>query len=254
MSDFIRLTLKGSAMPIDKLKITTAFQQAVRNNVVSEQEARSLKALVANDPEGIKLVQDLFQAESTKTPGLKIAASFSKLIGGAPSQPGPAALERIDQRPIKPYGALVDMAKLNAQFPGDQPMTSVKDAFSLRVDLGGGNQVSSPTHLFGETVNVIPYADSDGGVDAAGIAVAYGDQAIGQYFKPGEIGFAIKHHRPSHRSLGGSNANDKEHLKLQDTHIQIVVGVEEKDAAGQAHNGAITINNPQNYQKGEFGD
>lgn len=238
-------------MPIDKVKIAATFQQVAKNRTISEAEVKTLKALAAGDPEGLKLVQDLFLAEQARTPGLKVAASFIKAFGQA-AGPAPVPVGRIDQRPVKPSGAVVDLDKLNALFPGATKMASVKDAFCMEVDLGGGHKVVSPTHLFGDTVNVIPYSDDDGGVDAAGKAVAYGDQAIGQYFKPGEIGFAIKHHRPANRALGG--ANDKENLKLQDTHIEIVVGVEEKGADGKVHDGAITINNPQNYQRGEFGD
>jgi hypothetical protein len=43
----------------------------------------------------------------------------------------------------------------------------------------------------------------------------------------------------------------KEDFKLQDTHIQLVVGVE-KAEHGEA--GAITLNNPQDYEDGLFGD
>jgi hypothetical protein len=41
----------------------------------------------------------------------------------------------------------------------------------------------------------------------------------------------------------------KEHFKLQDTHIGIVVGVERDGKPG-----AITLNNPQSYEGGAFGD
>lgn len=57
-------------------------------------------------------------------------------------------------------------------------------------------------------------------------------------FKPGEIGIAIKHHLPNPREAF------TEQIKLQCTHIEVVVGVED---------GVITVNNPQDYQNGLFG-
>jgi hypothetical protein len=147
---------------------------------------------------------------------------------------------------LSPYEA--DMDALNDTFRGT-PMKTIEDAYSVHMDLG---QIAftAPTHLFGGPVNVIPYADEDGLRDASGQLVQRRDEIIAKVFPPGDVGFAIKHHRPSHRaiSVGGSAASMKENMKLQDTHIGIVVGVERD---GQP--GAITINNPQAYQDGLFG-
>ena len=60
-----------------------------------------------------------------------------------------------------------------------------------------------------------------------------------KYFQPGEIGISIKHHSP-HPEEGLS-----EHIKLQCSHIQVVV---------RTKDGVITVNNPQDYQQGLFGD
>src|SRR5262245_59132665 len=74
---------------------------------------------------------------------------------------------------------------------------------------------------------------------------------IAEEFPPGAVGFAVKHHRPEHRTLAMDDSDTgtmKEHFKLQDTHIEIVVGVE---VGGVAR--AMTINNPQTYENGRFG-
>lgn len=163
-------------------------------------------------------------------------------------------------RPI-PHRYVADMAKLNANWAGTTPMATVADAYRVHVQVGPASFVA-PTHLFDANgdgllddadVNVIPYNNSDGVTDADGNPVARGDGVIAQYFLPGEIGFAIKHHRPQYRTLAleaGAGAGAlKEHMKLQDTHIELVVGVMRD---GQP--GVITLNNPQTYEGGRFGN
>lgn len=149
---------------------------------------------------------------------------------------------------VSPYKA--DMQVLNELYPNGATMETVEDAFKVRVNLGEA-QFDAPTHLFGKPVNVIPYSDDDNTQDASGKTWERRDEAIANVFPPGAIGYAVKHHRPEYRTLSPSDiqADIKEQVKLQDTHIQIVVGVERD---GQA--GAITLNNPQNYQGGLFGD
>jgi hypothetical protein len=145
---------------------------------------------------------------------------------------------------------VADFDKLNAKFPGDWPMTKIEDAFTVRVKLGEF-QVDAPTHLFEHPVTLIPYANEDGTEDASGERVDNVDAMIAEVYPPGEIGFAVKHHRPEFRTLSMTDADPngmKEHFKLQDTHIEIVVGVE---SGGVAR--AITLNNPQNYENGRFG-
>ncbi len=126
-----------------------------------------------------------------------------------------------------------------------------EEAFSVAVKVGD-KTLPAPTHLFGQSVNVIPYSNDDNNRTATGGVLTRGDSIIAQVFKPGELGIAVKHHRSEHPTLdlNTSNASSmKEHFKLQDTHIEIVVGVER-----DGKNGAITINNPQTYERGFFGD
>lgn len=148
---------------------------------------------------------------------------------------------------------LADIAAVNANWSGEQPVVNIEDAYKVNVVFDANTAVLSPTHMFNAPVTVVPYEDGDNVKDAAGNLVARGDQEIAKAFPPGQIGYAIKHHRPDHRTLrlvdGAGPDAMKEDMKLQDTHIELVVGV---DRDGQA--GAVTLNNPQNYQNGRFGD
>lgn len=168
---------------------------------------------------------------------------------------GPGGLGRDDTNVTEQNVSIVyetDFAALNQLFPSDRPITSLEEAFTVRVKLGDF-QVDAPTHLFGAPVNLIPYGNDDGIDDAAGERVDNVDAYIAEAFPPGQVGFAIKHHRPEFRTLAlggeGGVGEMKEHFKLQDTHIEIVIGVED---AGVAH--AITVNNPQTYESGRFGN
>lgn len=148
-----------------------------------------------------------------------------------------------------PY--IIDLDKANQIWPSETTAANAEDLFMVQVVLHEGLEFSAPTHLFGVPVNVIPYSNDDNVSDAAGENVLRGDEIIAKAFPPGQVGFAIKHHRPSHRKLeafGGSPSEMKEHLKLQDTHIGIVVGV-----MRDGEPGAITLNNPQSYDGGYFG-
>jgi hypothetical protein len=145
---------------------------------------------------------------------------------------------------------VADMARLNADFPGATPMQVVEDAFRVTVVVGDQPLVAD-THLFGGPVNVIPFSDTDNVTDAAGEAVARGDDIVAAYFPPGEIGIGVRHHRPQYRVLdleGADASTMKEHFKFQDTHIEVVIGVVRDGLPG-----AITVNNPQGYQSGRFG-
>lgn len=181
----------------------------------------------------------------------------------------------------------VDFAALNKLFPGHETapdgntngfpyqITHAEEAFTLQLQLGL-KVYNVGSHLFGGKVVPIPYGDGEVVNDAAGNPHR-GDATAAQYFPPGSVGFAIKHHRPVHRVLRmemEANTNltpadlankglttppavgrepdfglAKEEIKLQDTHIEIVVGVMRE---GQP--GVITVNNPQDYQEGGFGD
>ncbi len=146
-----------------------------------------------------------------------------------------------------PYKA--DMDALNAIFSDGTPMENIEDAFVVEVDLGEA-QFTAPTHLFSGPVNVIPYADGDNVTDAAGEVMERGDAVIAEAFAPGVIGLTIKHHRSSNRTMSPHDIETdiKEQVKLQDTHIGIVVG-----AVRDGEMGAITLNNPQSYEGGRFG-
>jgi hypothetical protein len=150
-------------------------------------------------------------------------------------------------------GYCVDMAKLNKMFgaTGADKITKLRDAFTVKVDLGGGNSVVAQTHIFPKPdspIKIVPYGDGDDFKDASGRKVR-GDEAVAKLYKPGEIGFAVKHHRPLHRTLQlGQGGDMKEDFKLWDTHIEIVMGVKKGD-----HDGVITVNSPQNYMEGGFG-
>jgi len=148
---------------------------------------------------------------------------------------------------VSPYVA--DVGKMNAIWPGSPAMQKVEDAYTVLVDLGTA-KFPAPTHLFGAPVNVIPYSNDDGVVDAAGKNQARGDAGVAKAYPRGVVGYAIKHHRPEHRVLSPNDiqANMKEQVKLQDTHIEIVVGVSRDGEAG-----AVTLNNPQTYEQGFFG-
>ncbi len=146
-------------------------------------------------------------------------------------------------------GYEADLVKYNSIY--GTRFTSLDDAFTVKVKVGT-TIIPAPTHLFGETVNVIPYSNEDNVRTAENRVFKRGDSVIAQVFKKGQLGIAVKHHRSQFPELDlatGSKAELKEHLKLQDTHIEIVVGVERDGKPG-----AITVNNPQDYEEGKFGD
>jgi len=172
--------------------------------------------------------------------------------GAADDTPRPEnCLGKCDGQPstgyVSPYVA--DLDKMMEIWPGDVPITKLSDAFTVIMKMGDV-QYPAPTHLFGVPVNVIPYSNEDKVNDASGTLVLRGDAEIAKAFPPGWVGYAVKHHRPEYRSLDVQAEADKmkEHFKLQDTHIELVVGVNRGGAPG-----AITINNPQGYENGRFG-
>lgn len=142
-----------------------------------------------------------------------------------------------------------DLELLDELWPAARKLNRLNDAFTVDV-LIGDRSLSIPTHLFGCDPNVIPYGDRDPSFDADRQVIARGDSVLAQYFPPGSLGFAVRHHCPSHRLLDSGQGNDlRDFLKFQDTHAMALVGVQRD---GQA--GVITINNPQGYQGGRFGD
>ncbi len=158
----------------------------------------------------------------------------------------------------------VDLAKANAVWArGGAPVEHLADLYAVTIKLPGGQAIKAASHLFGGPVVPIPYHDQDGDAvrDAADNLVGQGDRELARFFPPGAIGYAIKHHRPEKRTLdfgalsgGGASASAlKEDMKLQDTHIELVVGVR-RPLGDRLVDGVITLNNPQTYQRGRFGD
>lgn len=158
-----------------------------------------------------------------------------------------------------------DLDAANAIWPAETPAEKASDFFTVTISLPNGHRIRAATHMFGEPVNPIPYHDEDGEhvVDAAGTKIVQGDRELARFFPPGSIGYAIKHHRPERRTLdfaalgaGGATASAlKEDMKLQDTHIELVVGVRRPlGSGGEKVDGVVTLNNPQGYQGGRFGD
>ncbi len=150
-------------------------------------------------------------------------------------------------------GYTVDFERLNAQYPDGAEMKTLADPWTALVKIGD-KTIAAPTHLFGDVVNIIPYSNDNNLSDANGEEFARGDMVISKYYKPGKLGFALKMHRPERRvvDLNTSDAaNMKEDFKLQDTHLGAVVGVEQ---AEHGMPGVITLNNPQTYEDGAWGD
>jgi len=147
----------------------------------------------------------------------------------------------------------VNLASLNELWAqeGVPPVTKVEDAFRVTVDLGS-RQVVADTHLFGK-VQVIPYANGNEVEDANGQSIGRGDAVLSTYFPPGDIGISVEHHRPANRLFSLTADQDtytlKEHFKLQDSHVGILVGVQREGAPG-----VISLNNPQPFEEGGLGE
>lgn len=165
--------------------------------------------------------------------------------GDAPSQ---------SSEDVKETGSYrIDFAAFNERYPDVVKAEKTEDAWTALIKVGE-TTFPAPTHLFGDTVRVVPYSNSDEVEDAKGNVLARGDQEVARIYGPGDVGIAVKMHRPERRflDLNEASASDmKEDFKLQDTHIEVVVGV---DKAEHGKPGAITLNNPQNYEQGRFGD
>ncbi len=177
----------------------------------------------------------------------RLALAFSLALTAPLAGCGTTETEDFDVTEKSGYG--VEFSAYNEIY--NTNFTTLNEAYSVLVQ-AGDVKIPAPTHLFGEEVNVIPYSNNDGDKTPSGEVFERGDQEIAKVFKPGQLGIAVKHHRSEFPVLDLNNADPKtmkEHFKLQDTHIEIVVGVERDGKPG-----AITINNPQNYEDGAFGD
>jgi hypothetical protein len=154
-----------------------------------------------------------------------------------------------------PAGAWVaDLDALRATFFGGPPIESVEDLFRVRLSLDGRTW-TAPTHLFGGgpdgALRLVPYDNGDAATDVTGAPFGRGDRVIAELFPPGEVGFAVKHHRAAQRALDLPYRSVyvlREEIKLQDSHLQLVVGVMRDGAPG-----AVTLSAPQTYESGRFG-
>lgn len=125
----------------------------------------------------------------------------------------------------------INLEQANNLWPHNH--TKLSDLFTSKIILPNGKAISTPTHMIGQVeadIKLIAYNDDN----------EQFQEDVARFVKPNEVAIAIKHHSP--------NPEVKEKMKLQCTHIQIVVGVM---SGGKA--GVLTVNNPQGYQAGLFG-
>lgn len=164
----------------------------------------------------------------------------------------PQVFYQVDLEKMAQHYQVVDAQGNETGINGPKP-ESVEDMYRVFTVLSPQLTMASDRHLFGEEFTVIPYHNEDNVRSANGKSVARGDAAVAAHFKPGQIGIGLKMHGPETRvlNLGEAAASDdmKEHFKLQDTHIEVVVGVENRDGSP----GVVTLNSPQNYEEGRLG-
>jgi hypothetical protein len=145
-----------------------------------------------------------------------------------------------------------DRDKLRDTWQGAPVIGSAEDLFRVSLQTGPNRQIVADTHLFKDTpLRLLPYSDFDSvSSDATGRQYESADAALNDYIADGDVAIAIKHHRCDHRLLTEklSNAELKEHIKLQDTHIQLAIGVNDR-ARGLP--GVVTLNSPQSYGSDE---
>lgn len=130
--------------------------------------------------------------------------------------------------PISAYA--IDLNIAGQIFGSDFQMDS--ELFPTKTPLPDGTEITVPTHMVGQ--DAVRYIAYDNAWRAQ-------QKDLARYIYPGEIAISIKHHSPS--------PEEGEQIKLQCTHIQVAVGVNTEDGPG-----VITINNPQEYESGLFGD
>lgn len=141
-----------------------------------------------------------------------------------------------------------DTDKLRTTWQGAPTIGNAEDLFRVSLKAGANKQIVADTHLFvDQALRILPYSDFDSiRRDAAGREYDSADAALSEFIHEGDVVFAIKHHRCDHRALTESLSKDelKEHLKLQDTHIQLAIGVQDR---ARGFPGVITLNSPQSY-------
>lgn len=190
-----------------------------------------------------------FEMKRRWVSGFVVAGLLTGLSGMGCSSAGGEEIDDSDNAVTEQTIYDIDLRKYNEIY--GTSFTSEAAAYTAQVTIGG-KTIPAPTHLFGENVNVIPYSNEDRVKTADGRSLARGDSIIAKVYEPGQVGIAVKHHRSEHPTLDLDTADAarmKEHFKLQDTHIEVVVGVKRDGSRG-----AITLNNPQGYEDGAFGD
>ncbi len=182
-----------------------------------------------------------------------LVSGCSSLRKATKETPPPPSANGLSYEEASRLQSKVNLVKLNELWTeeGDEPVTRVEDAFRVKVTFGDHPFVAD-THLFGP-LRIIPYSDGDEVTDASGRDVGRGDAVLSTHFPPGEIGISVEHHRPSHRVLSFSEESDsdslKEHFKLQDSHVGLLVGVQRDGAPG-----VVSLNNPQEFESGGLGE
>ena len=147
------------------------------------------------------------------------------------------------------------VSRMREVWGNDPPARSLEDFLSVSIE-ADGCRVKSPTHVLGGEADVVPYHDLDGGervLDADGVGYQRGDSFVAKIFRPGEIGIMMRHHRCGEGrrlSLPVGRPALREHLKLHDSHVGFVVGVEDREGAP----GVVALHNPQAYPKNKGRD
>jgi len=123
---------------------------------------------------------------------------------------------------------------------------SVEDLFSTAIPAPGGGYRKIATHYDpSRGINVIAYDDAWG--------PRQGD--ISRYFRPGEVFICVKHHKPEYPILDAEGEEAvRSAVKFDATHVSVGVGVQIAGPEGGQQAGAVTVNNPQSYGEGLFGE
>ena len=168
-------------------------------------------------------------------------SGFAPLGGPAP----PQVFSFLDS-PTNP-GPDTGASQMDGSFP--ERITRAEDLFSVEIRFRDGSRFRSETHLVGDELRLIPYAEGHRATDASGREFR-SDTFLSEHFAPGALGYVIKHQRSQNRVLDVTALESaREEIKLQDRHVGILVGVQSTDGLG-----VITLNNPQDYEEGRFGD
>ncbi len=181
-----------------------------------------------------------FGTTTPSTPATPGGALDPAASGG--SQVGVFGIDYDRKRPGSNYD--IDFDAVNHNWDrGSSPAKKPADLFTTLVpNPMGGAATPMATHYDPkQEIKIIAYDNAWGA----------NQKDLTRFLAPGEVMIAVKHHKPEHPTLGGAG---KEEVKLDCTHIELAVGVMTTDSSGKKEPGAITLNNPQTYEQGLFGD